>query len=158
MWRRELQQRVPGTEVASTQTRSVGSRKAPRQVLAVAIDRAPSAARRIYSPYARGPNAMIRNDKELIVVGDRVLVKAEDGEERTKVGLYLPSTAIDSQAVRGGTIVATGPGQPMPACSFFARQQSRSRSRGTAIWWSRRRPSSRWCASSPNRLHQRGRQ
>ena len=58
---------------------------------------------------------MIRNDKELIVVGDRVLVKVEDGEERTKVGLYLPSTAIDSQAVQGGTIVATGPGQPMPS-------------------------------------------
>ena len=52
---------------------------------------------------------MIRNDKELIVVGDRVLVKCEDGEERTKVGLYLPSTALDSQAVQGGTIVATGP-------------------------------------------------
>ncbi|MDB4900415.1 MAG: Chaperonin Cpn10 [Gemmatimonadetes bacterium] len=58
---------------------------------------------------------MIRNDKELIVVGDRVLVKSEEGEERTKVGLYLPSTAIDSQAVQGGTIVATGPGQPMPS-------------------------------------------
>ena len=58
---------------------------------------------------------MIRNDKELIVVGDRVLVKLEEGEERTKVGLYLPSTAIDSQAVQGGTIVATGPGQPMPS-------------------------------------------
>ena len=64
---------------------------------------------------AKERNSMIRNDKELIVVGDRVLVKAEDGEERTKVGLYLPSTAIDSQAVQGGTIVATGPGQPMPA-------------------------------------------
>jgi chaperonin GroES len=58
---------------------------------------------------------MIRNDKELIVVGDRVLVKVEEGEERTKVGLYLPSSALDSQAVQGGTIVATGPGQPMPA-------------------------------------------
>jgi co-chaperonin GroES (HSP10) len=58
---------------------------------------------------------MIRNDKELIVVGDRVLVKVEDGEERTKVGLYLPSTAMDSQAVQGGTIMATGPGQPMPS-------------------------------------------
>ena len=58
---------------------------------------------------------MIRNDRELIVVGDRVLVKVEEGEERTKVGLYLPSTAIDSQAVQGGTIVATGPGQPMPS-------------------------------------------
>lgn len=52
--------------------------------------------------------------KRLIVVGDRVLVKAEEGEERTKVGLYLPSTAMDSQAVQGGHIVATGPGLPMP--------------------------------------------
>jgi len=53
-------------------------------------------------------------NKRLIVVGDRVLVKSEDGEERTKVGLYLPSTAVDSQAVQGGTIMATGPGLPMP--------------------------------------------
>lgn len=52
--------------------------------------------------------------KRLIVVGDRVLVKIEDGEDRTKVGLYLPPTAIDSQAVQGGTIIATGPGLPMP--------------------------------------------
>ena len=52
--------------------------------------------------------------KKLIVVGDRVLVKLEEGEERTKVGLYLPPTAVDSQAVQGGRIVATGPGLPMP--------------------------------------------
>ena len=58
---------------------------------------------------------MRHNDKELIVVGDRVLVKVEDGEERTNVGLYLPPTAIDNQAVQGGTIVATGPGLPMPS-------------------------------------------
>jgi chaperonin GroES len=59
--------------------------------------------------------SMIRNDKELIVVGDRVLVKVDEGEERTHVGLYLPSTALDSQAVQGGTIMETGPGQPMPS-------------------------------------------
>jgi co-chaperonin GroES (HSP10) len=57
---------------------------------------------------------MPRNQKQLIVVGDRVLVKVEEGEERTKVGLYLPSTAVDSQAVQGGRIVATGPGLPLP--------------------------------------------
>jgi co-chaperonin GroES (HSP10) len=57
----------------------------------------------------------VRPDKKrLIVVGDRVLVKPEEGEERSKVGLYLPPTAVDSQAVQGGTIVATGPGLPMP--------------------------------------------
>ena len=58
---------------------------------------------------------MRRGTKELFVVGDRVLVRVEDGEERTNVGLYLPPTAIDNQAVQGGTIVAVGPGQPMPA-------------------------------------------
>ena len=57
---------------------------------------------------------MRRNDKRLIVVGDRVLVRVEQGEERSKVGLYLPPTAVDSQAVQGGTIIATGPGLPMP--------------------------------------------
>lgn len=58
---------------------------------------------------------MRHNNKELLVVGDRVLVRVEEGEERTNVGLYLPPTAVDSQAVQGGTIVATGPGLPMPS-------------------------------------------
>ena len=40
---------------------------------------------------------MIKRDKELIVVGDRVLVRVEEGEERTNVGLYLPPTAVDNQ-------------------------------------------------------------
>ena len=57
---------------------------------------------------------MRKNDKQLIVVGDRVLVTLEEGEERTKVGLYLPPTAVDNQAVQGGRIIATGPGLPMP--------------------------------------------
>jgi chaperonin GroES len=57
---------------------------------------------------------MDKNNKRLIVVGDRVLVHVQEGEERTKVGLYLPPTAMDSQAVQGGNIVATGPGLPMP--------------------------------------------
>ena len=57
---------------------------------------------------------MRKKNKELIVVGDRVLVSIEEGEERSSVGLYLPPTAIDNQAVQGGRIVATGPGLPMP--------------------------------------------
>jgi len=48
--------------------------------------------------------------KQLLVVGDRVLITPEDGDDRTKVGLYLPATAIDSQQVQTGLIVATGPG------------------------------------------------
>ena len=52
--------------------------------------------------------------KRLIVVGDRVLIAPEEGEERTNVGLYLPASAIEGRQVQGGRIVATGPGTPMP--------------------------------------------
>ena len=66
---------------------------------------------------------MLRNNKQLIVVGDRVLIHLEDGEERSKVGLYLPPTAVDSQAVQGGRIAATGPGLPMPDLSGDATDE-----------------------------------
>src|ERR1043166_6537266 len=51
--------------------------------------------------------------KRLIVVGDRVLITPEEGEERTNVGLYLPATALESRQGQGGGMVATGPGTPM---------------------------------------------
>ncbi|HUK20221.1 MAG TPA: co-chaperone GroES family protein [Gemmatimonadales bacterium] len=51
--------------------------------------------------------------KRLIVVGDRVLITPEQGEERTNVGLYLPATAVEGRQVQGGRIVATGPGTPV---------------------------------------------
>lgn len=53
--------------------------------------------------------------KRLIVVGDRILIQPEEGEDRTKVGLYLPQTAVDTQAVQGGTVLATGPGNAVSA-------------------------------------------
>jgi len=53
--------------------------------------------------------------RKLIVVGDRVLIAPQEGEERTKVGLYLPPTAVDHQAVQGGRVLATGPGTPLSA-------------------------------------------
>jgi co-chaperonin GroES (HSP10) len=53
--------------------------------------------------------------KELIVVGDRVLVVPEEGEERTQVGLYLPQTAVDARQVQGGRVTALGPGIPVAA-------------------------------------------
>lgn len=58
---------------------------------------------------------MSEDRKHLIVVGDRVLVAPEEGEERSRVGLYLPASAVDNQAVQAGTIVATGPGTPISA-------------------------------------------
>lgn len=60
-------------------------------------------------------NMTTPNRKQLIVVGDRVLISPEEGEERSHVGLYLPATAVDAQAVQGGKVIATGPGTPISA-------------------------------------------
>jgi chaperonin GroES len=57
----------------------------------------------------------MESKKRLLVVGDRVLIQPEEGEDRTHVGLYLPASAVDSQAVQGGKVVATGPGTPISA-------------------------------------------
>jgi len=51
--------------------------------------------------------------KELIVIGDRVLIKQDEAEERTKVGLYLPQTVREKEQVIGGYIIKTGPGIPL---------------------------------------------
>ena len=51
--------------------------------------------------------------RQLLVVGDRVLIAPEEGEDRTRVGLYLPATAIDTQQVQSGVIIAIGPGEPV---------------------------------------------
>lgn len=55
--------------------------------------------------------------KRLFVVGDRVLIQPEEGEGRTRVGLYLPPSAVDAEQIQGGRIVATGPGDPIPDLS-----------------------------------------
>jgi co-chaperonin GroES (HSP10) len=52
--------------------------------------------------------------KKLIVVGDRLLVRPEEGEERTGSGLYLPQTAVSARQAQGGWVVAVGPGIPVP--------------------------------------------
>lgn len=51
--------------------------------------------------------------KKLVVVGDRVLVSPERGEDRTRVGLYLPAAAVEKMAVQGGRIIEVGPGTPV---------------------------------------------
>lgn len=60
-----------------------------------------------------------------------MLVRAEEGDQRSKVGLYLPPTAVDSQQVQGGDIVATGPGHPMPDLGDASDEPWRHRQRET---------------------------
>ncbi len=53
------------------------------------------------------------NLDHLIVIGDRVLIKPDQREERTKVGLYLPQTVKEKEEVASGYILKTGPGLPL---------------------------------------------
>ncbi|MCA8960675.1 MAG: co-chaperone GroES [Planctomycetes bacterium] len=69
---------------------------------------------------------MIVNRKKLFVVGDRVLVSPTRGEERTKVGLYLPATAVEKMAVQSGRVVEVGPGIPIPGPNEFADEPWKS--------------------------------
>ena len=57
--------------------------------------------------------------KKLIVVGDRLLVRPEDGEERSNAGLYLPQTAVATRQAKGGWVVSVGPGIPVVNAAEF---------------------------------------
>ncbi len=48
--------------------------------------------------------------KNLIITGDRVLIKPIDQEQVTNSGLVLPSTVTESDKVRSGQILKVGPG------------------------------------------------
>ncbi len=52
--------------------------------------------------------------RNLIVVGDKVLIDPDDKMDRTTSGLYLPPTVKEKEKVSGGYVVKTGPGYAVP--------------------------------------------
>jgi chaperonin GroES len=55
----------------------------------------------------------MKANKNLIIVGDRVLIEPDEGMDKTSAGLYLPATVREKEKVLGGYIVKTGPGYPV---------------------------------------------
>ena len=51
---------------------------------------------------------------ELLIVGDRVLIRPDDGDKQTKAGLYLPATVLEQDRVGSGRVEQVGPGYVMP--------------------------------------------
>ena len=51
---------------------------------------------------------------ELIIVGDRVLIEPDDGEQLTKSGLVLPATVAERERVGFGQVINIGPGHLIP--------------------------------------------
>ncbi|HIC39104.1 MAG TPA: co-chaperone GroES [Candidatus Marinimicrobia bacterium] len=56
---------------------------------------------------------MRHKKKQIIVVGDRVLIQPDKGESKSAAGLYLPPSVLEKQEIRGGIIVEVGPGIPV---------------------------------------------
>jgi co-chaperonin GroES (HSP10) len=56
----------------------------------------------------------MKTKKNIIVVGDRVLIDPDEGSEKTASGLYLPPTVKEKEKVQGGLVIKTGPGYALP--------------------------------------------
>src|SRR6201996_5623555 len=52
--------------------------------------------------------------KKLVVIGDRVLIRPSQPNERTESGLYLPPGVQEREKVQQGYVIKTGPGYAIP--------------------------------------------
>lgn len=52
--------------------------------------------------------------KNLIVVGDRVLIRPIKPDDKTQSGLYLPPGVKEKEKVQTGFVIKIGPGYPIP--------------------------------------------
>ena len=64
-------------------------------------------------------------ERRLHVVGDRVLVRPEEGESMTNAGLILPASVADREEVQTGRVLAVGPGVALPPSSLELEDDSR---------------------------------
>lgn len=55
----------------------------------------------------------VKAKKNIIIVGDRVLIDPDDKLDRTTTGLYLPPTVKEKEKVHGGYVAKVGPGYPV---------------------------------------------
>jgi chaperonin GroES len=61
-------------------------------------------------------------NKNIIVVGDKVLIIPDSDKERTEHGLYLPPTVREKEKVQSGYIMKVGPGYPIPNPSYIDQE------------------------------------
>ena len=53
--------------------------------------------------------------KNIVVIGDRVLIKPLEESNKTDSGLFLPPSVKERNAVHTGIVMRVGPGYPVPA-------------------------------------------
>lgn len=52
--------------------------------------------------------------KKLVVIGDKILIKPVQGNEKTASGLYLPPGVQEKEKVQQGYVIKHGPGYAIP--------------------------------------------
>lgn len=55
----------------------------------------------------------MKTKRELIIVGDRVLIEPDEKIDKTSAGLFLPPTVKEKDRVLGGRVIKVGPGYPV---------------------------------------------
>jgi len=60
--------------------------------------------------------------KQMVVVGDKVLIVPDSDKERTEHGLYLPPTVKEKEKVQSGYITKVGPGYPIPNPGYLDQE------------------------------------
>lgn len=55
--------------------------------------------------------------KNLVIIGDRVLIKPKSSDNKTKTGLFLPPGVQEKESVQSGYVMKTGPGYPVQSGS-----------------------------------------
>ena len=58
---------------------------------------------------------MKSKSKQVLVVGDRLLIQPDKGDKTSPAGLYLPPSVVEKQEVKGGIVIEVGPGIPLGA-------------------------------------------
>jgi len=56
----------------------------------------------------------MKTKKNLIIVGDRVLINPDELMDKTTSGLYLPPSVKEKEKILGGNVVKVGPGYAIP--------------------------------------------
>lgn len=63
-----------------------------------------------------------RSSKNLIVIGDKVLILPDSEKERTEHGLYLPPSVKEKAKVWSGIVMKVGPGYPVPNPQYIDQE------------------------------------
>ncbi len=56
----------------------------------------------------------MKKEKEIIIIGDRVLISPDPGKDRTDSGLYLPQGVAEKEKISAGYVTKVGPGYIIP--------------------------------------------